>query len=128
MEFWPQFSPAIAKAAAKAGKPDFFMFGEVYSADPEVESTYVRRGGLPATLDFPFQEAAKGYAAGAGSGARALADLYAKDDLYTARDTGAGPAAHLPRQPRHGPDRLVHRRPAAPTRPPTCAATSSPTS
>ncbi|MET0492565.1 MAG: alpha-amylase family glycosyl hydrolase, partial [Actinoplanes sp.] len=88
LEFWQQFSPAIAKAAAKAGKPDFFMFGEVYSADQEVESTYVRRGGLPATLDFSFQEAAKGYAAGTGA-ATSLADLYAKDDLYTARDTGA---------------------------------------
>jgi glycosidase len=79
----------FAKAAAEAGKPDFFMFGEVYSADQEVESTYVRRGGLPATLDFSFQEAAEGYAAGTGA-ATALSDLYAKDDLYTARDTGAG--------------------------------------
>ena len=65
------------------------MFGEVYSADQEVESTYVRRGGLPATLDFSFQEAAKGFVAGDGS-AQALADVYAKDDLYTTRDTNAG--------------------------------------
>ncbi|MGK5677676.1 pullulanase-type alpha-1,6-glucosidase [Actinoplanes sp. URMC 104] len=89
LDFWPQFSAGIEKAAARAGKPDFFMFGEVYSADQEVESTYVRRGGLPATLDFSFQEAAKGFVAGNGS-AKALADLYAKDDLYTARDTNAG--------------------------------------
>ncbi|WP_250037170.1 pullulanase-type alpha-1,6-glucosidase [Paractinoplanes maris] len=89
LDFWPQFSAGITKAAARAGKPGFFMFGEVYSADQEVQSTYVRRGGLPATLDFSFQEAAKNFVAGDGS-ARALADLYAKDDLYTARDTGAG--------------------------------------
>lgn len=89
LDFWPQFSAGIEKAAKRAGKPDFFMFGEVYSADQEVQSTYVRRGGLPATLDFSFQEAAKGFVAGNGS-ARALADLYAKDDLYTARDTNAG--------------------------------------
>ncbi|MDY7090532.1 MAG: pullulanase-type alpha-1,6-glucosidase [Actinomycetota bacterium] len=87
--FWPQFAAGIEKAAARAGKKDFFMFGEVYSADQEVESTYVRRGGLPATLDFSFQEAAKGFVAGNGS-AQSLADLYAKDDLYTARNTDAG--------------------------------------
>jgi pullulanase-type alpha-1,6-glucosidase len=84
LEFWPQFAQGIEKAAGK----DFFMFGEVYSADQEIQSTYVREGGLPATLDFSFQEAARGFVTG-GSGASALTDLYAKDDLYTARDTGA---------------------------------------
>ncbi|MEU8264381.1 pullulanase-type alpha-1,6-glucosidase [Micromonospora sp. NPDC048999] len=88
LEFWPQFVNGINAAAEKAKKPDFFMFGEVYSADQEIESTYVRRGGLPATLDFSFQEAARGYAAAGGS-ARALADVYARDDLYAARDTDA---------------------------------------
>ncbi|MFI5484313.1 pullulanase-type alpha-1,6-glucosidase [Micromonospora echinaurantiaca] len=89
LEFWPQFSQGVERAAARAGKPDFFMFGEVYSADPEITSTYVRRGGLPATLDFAFQEAARGYTAGDGS-AKALADVYARDDLYNSRDTDAG--------------------------------------
>ncbi|MEO3774923.1 pullulanase-type alpha-1,6-glucosidase [Micromonospora sp. B9E7] len=89
MDFWPQFSQGIERAAEKAGKKDFFMFGEVYSADPEISSSYVRQGGLPATLDFAFQEAARGYTAGAGS-ARALADVYARDDLYAARNTDAG--------------------------------------
>ncbi|GIF13346.1 1,4-alpha-glucan branching enzyme [Actinoplanes teichomyceticus] len=84
MDFWPQFAAGIRKA----GGPDFFMFGEVYSADQEIESSYVRQGGLPATLDFSFQEAAKGFVTGA-SAATALADVYARDDLYTARDTGA---------------------------------------
>ncbi|MFF0173871.1 pullulanase-type alpha-1,6-glucosidase [Micromonospora profundi] len=88
MDFWPQFSRGIERAAEKAGKKDFFMFGEVYSADPEITSSYVRQGGLPATLDFAFQEAARGYTAGAGS-AKALADVYARDDLYAARDTDA---------------------------------------
>ena len=89
MDFWPQFSQGIERAAEKAGKKDFFMFGEVYSADPEISSSYVRQGGLPATLDFAFQEAARGYTAGAGS-AKALADVYARDDLYAGRDTDAG--------------------------------------
>ncbi|MEG3633956.1 pullulanase-type alpha-1,6-glucosidase [Micromonospora palythoicola] len=89
MDFWPQFSQGVQQAAARAGKQDFFMFGEVYSADPEIASSYVRQGGLPATLDFGFQEAARGYTANDGS-ARTLADLYARDDLYAARDTHAG--------------------------------------
>ncbi|KXK61283.1 sulfonate ABC transporter ATP-binding protein [Micromonospora rosaria] len=88
LDFWPQFSQGVERAAERAGKPDFFMFGEVYSADPEVTSTYVRQGGLPATLDFAFQEAARGFTAGPGS-AKALADVYARDDLYAARDTDA---------------------------------------
>ncbi|MEU4558285.1 pullulanase-type alpha-1,6-glucosidase [Actinoplanes sp. NPDC023936] len=84
LEFWPQFAQGIEKAAGD----DFFMFGEVYSADQEIQSEYVREGGLPATLDFSFQEAARGFVTG-NSGAAALSGLYAKDDLYTARDTGA---------------------------------------
>src|SRR3954454_347804 len=67
LDFWPQFSAGIKAAADRAGKKDFFMFGEVYSADQEIESTYVREGGLPATLDFSFQDAAKGFVTGAGS-------------------------------------------------------------
>ncbi|MFI7540815.1 pullulanase-type alpha-1,6-glucosidase [Actinoplanes sp. NPDC049599] len=88
LDFWPQFAEGINKAARKAGKKDFFMFGEVYSADQEIESTYVRRGGLPAILDFSFQAAAKSFAAD-GASAKVLQDLYAKDDLYTTDDTGA---------------------------------------
>ncbi|MFG2061157.1 pullulanase-type alpha-1,6-glucosidase [Micromonospora sp. NPDC048871] len=89
MDFWPQFSQGIDQAATRAGKKDFFMFGEVYSADQEITSSYVRQGGLPATLDFAFQEAARGYTAGEGS-AKTLAEVYARDDLYAARDTHAG--------------------------------------
>ncbi|SCL24342.1 pullulanase-type alpha-1,6-glucosidase [Micromonospora inyonensis] len=88
LDFWPQFSRGVERAAEQAGKKDFFMFGEVYSADPEITSGYVRQGGLPATLDFAFQEAARGYTAGNGS-AKALADVYARDDLYSSRDTDA---------------------------------------
>jgi len=84
MDFWPPFARGIDKVAGD----DFFMFGEVYDANPALTSSYVRRGELPATLDFPFQQAARGYAA-QGASARTLADLYAADDLYTARDTGA---------------------------------------
>ena len=128
LDFWPQFSRGHRRRPrGQAGKKDFFMFGEVYSADQEVESTYVRRGGLPATLDFSFQEAASGFAADGGSAAGARRRVRQGRPLHRPRHQ-RGPAADLPRQPRHGPDRLVHRGRAAPTRPPTCAATSSPTS
>ena len=100
--------------AADRPARDFFMFGEVYSADPAVTSTYVRQGGLPATLDFPFQEAARATPPQGGA-AEGLADVYAKDDLYTDAGHQRLRAGHLPRQPRHGPDRLLPRRPAATT-------------
>ena len=79
MGFWPQFVQGIGK--------DFFMFGEVFSADPALMSAYVRQGQLPATLDFGFQAAATGFVNG-GSG-QGLADLYAADSLYNARGTNA---------------------------------------
>ncbi|AEV87281.1 sulfonate ABC transporter ATP-binding protein [Actinoplanes sp. SE50] len=88
LDFWPQFTAGINQAAAKAGKPGFFMFGEVYSADQEIESTYVRKGGLPATLDFSFQAAAQAFVTGGGTAA-GLSDVYAKDDLYTTPTTSA---------------------------------------
>ena len=85
------------------------MFGEVYSGDPAVHRRVLHRAAAcDATLDFPFQEAARSFAAarGAGSGWRGL---YAGDDRYTDADANAYVAADLPRQPRHGPHRRVRR-------------------
>jgi pullulanase-type alpha-1,6-glucosidase len=84
LDFWPRFAKGVTQRAGS----DFFMFGEVYSADPELTSTYVRKGGLPATLDFPFQDAAADYTARGGSAQR-LAQVYAADDLYTTAGTDA---------------------------------------
>ncbi|AEV84578.1 alpha-amlyase [Actinoplanes sp. SE50] len=89
LAFWRPFAEGVGKAADKAGKRDFFLFGEAWSKDQEVTSTFVRRGGLPATLDFPFQGAAQSYVTGKAP-ASSLAGLYAKDDLYTAAGTDAG--------------------------------------
>lgn len=88
MAFWPQFTSGINEYASAHGKDDFFMFGEVYSADEQITSAYVRQGGLAATLDFPFQDAAANFAAN-GASAQRLADVYASDDLYNSRDTSA---------------------------------------
>ncbi|MEU7468212.1 pullulanase-type alpha-1,6-glucosidase [Streptomyces sp. NPDC044984] len=81
MEFWTQWATALDAYAAKKGRDDFFMFGEVYSADTDVTAPYVTRGRLDATLDFPFQEAARQYASQGGS-AKKLASVFGDDYKY----------------------------------------------
>ncbi|MER5638535.1 pullulanase-type alpha-1,6-glucosidase [Kitasatospora sp. NPDC002227] len=88
MAFWQQWAPSLKQFAAKQGNRNFFMFGEVYSGDPAITSPYVTKGKLQATLDFPFQQAARGYVSQNGS-ARQLADLYAQDYRYASADTSA---------------------------------------
>ncbi|WP_437044102.1 pullulanase-type alpha-1,6-glucosidase [Streptomyces sp. enrichment culture] len=82
MEFWTQWATALDAYAAKRGREDFFMFGEVYSADTAVTAPYVTRGRLDATLDFPFQDAARAYVSQGGS-ARKLASVFGDDWKYT---------------------------------------------
>ncbi|MEU3374556.1 pullulanase-type alpha-1,6-glucosidase [Streptomyces sp. NPDC006660] len=82
LDFWTQWASALDAYAKKRGRPDFFMFGETYSADPAVTSPYVTRGRLDATLDFPFQDAARQYAS-QGAPAAKLASLFADDYRYT---------------------------------------------
>ncbi|MDH6216533.1 pullulanase-type alpha-1,6-glucosidase [Streptomyces pseudovenezuelae] len=82
MEFWTQWATALDNYAAQHGRKDFFMFGEVYSADTSITSPYVTQGRLDATLDFPFQDAARAYASQGGS-ARKLASVFGDDYKYT---------------------------------------------
>ncbi|MFF3770382.1 pullulanase-type alpha-1,6-glucosidase [Streptomyces sp. NPDC002232] len=82
LDFWTQWATALDAYAAQRGREDFFMFGEVYSADPAVTSPYVTRGRLDATLDFPFQDAARAFAS-QGAGADRLAKVFAEDYRYT---------------------------------------------
>jgi pullulanase-type alpha-1,6-glucosidase len=82
MEFWTQWATALDKYAAAHGRKNFFMFGETYSADTNVTSPYVTRGRLDATLDFPFQDAARAYASQGGSAQR-LASVFGDDYKYT---------------------------------------------
>ncbi|MEU7277564.1 pullulanase-type alpha-1,6-glucosidase [Streptomyces sp. NPDC045431] len=81
-EFWTQWATALDAYAAQRGRDDFFMFGEVYSSDPAVTAPYVTRGRLDATLDFPFQDAARRYASQGGPAAK-LSELFAQDYRYT---------------------------------------------
>ncbi|WP_055604298.1 pullulanase-type alpha-1,6-glucosidase, partial [Streptomyces aureus] len=82
LDFWTQWATALDAYARKQGREDFFMFGEVYSADTAVTSPYVTRGRLDATLDFPFQDAARAFAS-QGAGADRLAKVFAEDYRYT---------------------------------------------
>ncbi|MEV5915648.1 pullulanase-type alpha-1,6-glucosidase [Streptomyces chartreusis] len=88
MEFWTQWATALDSYAAKQGRDDFFMFGEVYSADTSITSPYVTEGRLDATLDFPFQEAARQYAS-QGAGAGKLAGVFGDDYKYTTDNANA---------------------------------------
>ena len=87
LEFWQQFSPALLEHARTRGNDDFFMFGEVYDANPAYTSTFTTAGKLPATLDFGFQGAAQQFVA--GKNATVLRDLFAGDDYYTDTDSNA---------------------------------------
>lgn len=80
--FWTQWATALEKYAAQRGRRNFFMFGEVYSADTAVTSPYVTRGRLDATLDFPFQDAVRAYAS-QGAEAGRLGSVLAGDYRYT---------------------------------------------
>ncbi|MCI3270202.1 pullulanase-type alpha-1,6-glucosidase [Streptomyces cylindrosporus] len=82
MEFWTQWATALDSYAARHGRKDFFMFGEVYSADTSITSPYVTQGRLDATLDFPFQDAARTYASQGGS-AQKLSSVFGDDYKYT---------------------------------------------
>ncbi|WNI32286.1 pullulanase-type alpha-1,6-glucosidase [Streptomyces sp. ITFR-6] len=82
LDFWTQWATALDTYAARHGREDFFMFGEVYSADTAITSPYVTQGRLDATLDFPFQEAARQYAS-QGAPASKLAAVFGDDYRYT---------------------------------------------
>ena len=87
LEFWQSFGPAMHEHAASLGNDDFFMFGEVFDANPVFQSIYSTAGALSSTLDFGFQQVA--VAVTNGDSTALLADLYAGDDYYTDTDSNA---------------------------------------
>ena len=57
------------------------MFGEVFSADPQVLSMYTREGRLDSVLDFAFQGAVRDVFAN-GSDSKSIADMFSQDDIH----------------------------------------------
>ncbi|KRB36732.1 pullulanase-type alpha-1,6-glucosidase [Microbacterium sp. Root180] len=90
-EFWEKWSTEVLDYAHAQGKDEFFMFGEVYDADPAKLSPYVRNSDMNSVLDFTFQSAATAYAKGTGAGGKpsGLRTLFAGDDMYTTPDSSA---------------------------------------
>lgn len=86
MEFWQAFSPAVIDHAKQIGIPNFIMFGEVYSGDADVLSSYTTTGKLPSVLDFGFQGAVYD-AIVANKGANYLKALFDNDYKYNDEDS-----------------------------------------
>lgn len=91
--FWRQFGPTMQQIAAADGNPDFFMFGEVAldgsgPAAKSFTSHYTTSDRMQAILDFPFQDAARGFAS-KGLGNQRLRTFFAGDDWYTDHDSNA---------------------------------------
>jgi glycosidase len=89
--FWQRFAPGIVDYAKAHGKPDFFMFGEVAldgsgAAAKSLTSHYTTHDDVQAILDFPFQDAARGFAS-KGNGNAALRTFFENDDWYTDADS-----------------------------------------
>ena len=93
-EFWQGFVPAIREHAAAAGIPNFHLFGEVGTADPDVAllAEHTRVDKLPSVLDFAFRNAVRDTVAG-NAGTEELARIFAGDALY---EGGADTALQLP--------------------------------
>jgi alpha-amylase len=79
--FFRLWVPKIRAAARSIGITDFPIFGEVTLNDAVDLSAYVRDRGVPQVLDFPFQQVATAYAAGA-SGAKGLGHRLDDDDYF----------------------------------------------
>jgi glycosidase len=107
MDFWPQFTAGYQQLRGGARQAELLHVRRGVQRRPGVHLDLRAQGTLPATLDFPFQDAANAYVAG-GASAQRMAGVYAADDLYTTKSSSARVAADLPRQPRHGPHRHVH--------------------
>lgn len=87
--FWKLWVPKMIAAARSVGVKDYSIFGEAPINDSIELSSLVRDRGLPSVLDFPFQDAATGYASG---GSNALALLHRlQDDDYFRLPNGADP-------------------------------------
>ncbi|MFC5288114.1 pullulanase-type alpha-1,6-glucosidase [Actinokineospora guangxiensis] len=87
MEFWQALAPHVKRYAASKGNKDFFVFGEVFSSDTSLTSSYTTTGQMQSTLDFPFQSGALSFLS--GKGAERLGEVLVEDDRYTDADSNA---------------------------------------
>jgi glycosidase len=92
-EFWQAFGPATLEFAKDQGKPEFFMFGEVAldgsgPAQKAFTSQYTTHNQMQAILDFPFQDAARGFAS-RSLATNQLSAFFDNDDWYTDADSNA---------------------------------------
>jgi hypothetical protein len=81
-EFWLKFIPAILDHAARSGRNVFIVFGEIDDPESAFLSEFLHRAGMRSILDFGFQRAASGFAAGTDPPGK-LAEFFAKDAYYT---------------------------------------------
>ena len=90
MEFWQRFGPALQGYAASLGNDDFFMFGEVFDANPAFMSQYTTEGKLQATRRLRLPGHRDGLRQGRSGDDRALRDkFFAEDDWFTDADSNA---------------------------------------
>ncbi len=84
-EFWSEFAPALVDHANAQGIEQFFMFGEVYSADSKVLSEYTTTGKIQSILDFGFQKALE-LSLIDQQGTDVFTELFANDKDYLTTD------------------------------------------
>ncbi|MFN3516614.1 MAG: alpha-amylase family glycosyl hydrolase [Novosphingobium sp.] len=89
-EFWQAFVPAMLKRAKARGIPNFHIFGEVATGDPDAAllARWTRIAGLPSTLDMAFAAAAQRVVAGE-AGTDVLARVFEDDPLYKGGEKAA---------------------------------------
>ena len=88
IEFWEQSMPVVMDYAVNNGKPDFFIFGEVFDGNVETLSRYTTEGNLPGVLDFGLHGAAINFAVNSGETDN-LRNFFASDDYFTDADSNA---------------------------------------
>ncbi|MEY2439819.1 MAG: hypothetical protein QOI34_1204, partial [Verrucomicrobiota bacterium] len=81
LSFWQNWCPQIHQHGTDAGKPNFFMFGEIYdSSEAKVGSyTGTKSGGafeLDSALDYPLYFAVNGVFARANTNTKQIEDHY----------------------------------------------------
>jgi len=89
MDFWQSWCPAIRAFAAAHGRPNFFMFGEVYDGSEAKCGSYTGRqaGGafaLDSVLDYPLYFRSKSVFAQARGNTRQIEEHYAGSALHYA--------------------------------------------